>query len=403
MAGHARRAAAALARLPEVDPAIAALALWCQHRDGPGETETRGETIFYGAAFPLLPISEQTGLAAHHVLHVALRHSARRAAMAARRAAGFDGYLYDLACDALVNEALLRGGHALPRPAVRAADLVLRLPAAERPADVLAEWDCDRLYAALRGLPGQGRGSPRAYGAAQGFQPDLGDAAPDSAAADVWTGRVLQALAVGRAAGSGIGAALAGLGDLPRAEIPWERRLGRLMQKALSPETRVSPRRPARAWLARAEAARHSGGPEPVFEPGLARAGARPRLVVGVDTSGSILGDDLALFAAEAVSAVRRTGAEAHLLGFDTEVHHRARLDHRAALTGLALRQGGGTDFAGVLAEAQALDPSLIVVLTDLLGPLPAAPRAPVVWAVPAEPPKRPAFGQVIALRGSAA
>ncbi|MEM8537520.1 MAG: hypothetical protein AAGF56_06630, partial [Pseudomonadota bacterium] len=120
---HSTRAQPALARLPEVDPAIAALALWCTYRDSDAPTATQGETILVGPEFPLLPISEQVGVIAHHVLHVALRHSARRSAAAERHTGRFLDKQYDLACDALVNEALLQGGHALPRPAVRAADI----------------------------------------------------------------------------------------------------------------------------------------------------------------------------------------------------------------------------------------------------------------------------------------
>ena len=87
MSRHSDRARLALARLADADPTLGALALWCGHRDGDGPTRTRGDTILYGPEFPLLPIHEQIGLAGHHVLHVTLRHSARMAAMAARRLA----------------------------------------------------------------------------------------------------------------------------------------------------------------------------------------------------------------------------------------------------------------------------------------------------------------------------
>lgn len=402
---HATRARAALAHLPEIDPGVAALALWCLHRDGAGSTRTEGDTIRYGAEFATLPLPEQVGLLSHHVLHVALRHSSRRAAMAQRMGAGFQGDLYDLACDGLVNEALLRGGHALPRPLVRAADLVARLPPEERPRDVLAEWDCDRLYFALAATTRQATsgedsdGDLRAYAAAQSFDPDLGDADPEAQDAQLWAGRVEQALAAGRAAGGGIGAALARFGDLPRAEVPWEVHLRRRMHRALADAPRLSHRRPARDWLARDALARQAGGPAPVFQPGIARDGRRPRLVVGLDTSSSITEDELALFAAEALALVRRSGAEAHLLGFDTEVHHRGRLDRAGTLASLEMRRGGGTDFAAILAEADALSPSLVVMLTDLDAPPARAPRAPVIWAVPHAPRRAPAFGEVVVLR----
>ncbi|MEM1129146.1 MAG: VWA-like domain-containing protein [Pseudomonadota bacterium] len=401
--GHTGRARLALARLPEADPAIAALALWCVHRDGEGLTETRGETIRYGAEFPLLPISEQVGVLAHHVLHVAFRHSARRASLGQRLGANFEADLYDLACDALVNEALLQGGHALPRPAVRASDLVARLPAEERPRNVLAEWDSDRLYFALAAAPGAAgkarRRDARDYAKVQQFEPDLGHAAAESAEAEIWTARIEQGLAAGRSAGAGIGTVLARFGDLPRAEVPWEVRLRRLVHKALSQSPRLSHRRPARAWLARDAWARQAGGPQPVFEPGWARTDRRPRLVVGLDTSSSVTEEELNLFAAEAISLTRRAGAEAHLLGFDTEVHHRSRLERSQSLAGLEMRRDGGTDFAAVFAEAQGLNPSLIVIFTDLDADLAAQPGAPVIWAVPDPPRQPPRYGEVVLLR----
>ncbi|MEX0339162.1 MAG: VWA-like domain-containing protein [Arenibacterium sp.] len=394
---HSTRVQAALARLPEVDPAIAALALWCSYRDGIGTTKTRGEVIHVGPEFPLLPISEQTGLIAHHVLHVALRHSARRMAARDRFGTRFQAERYALACDALVNEALLQGGHALPRPAVRASDIVARLPADQRPENVLAAWDCDRLYGVMSADAENGSGDAiERYALAQGFKPDLESSDPDKADLDIWAGRIDQAMQAGRNAGSGIGAVLDRFGDLPKAVVPWEIKLRRLLNKSLSQQPRQSHRRPARAWLARDALARQSGGAQPVFEPGLAREQRRPRLVIGLDTSSSIKRATLEMFAAEAISILRRTGAEAHLLGFDTEVHSRTVLHSASALSALTLRQGGGTDFDNVLDEAQALNPSMIIILTDLDAPTGFAVSAPVLWAVPSAPQTPPCFGQVL-------
>ena len=133
----------------------------------------------------------------------------------------------------------------------------------------------------------------------------------------------------------------------------------------------------------------------------MARDGRRPRLVVGLDTSSSITDDELSLFAAEALSLVRRAGAEAHLLGFDTEVHHRSALDRHNTLLSLEMRRGGGTDFGAIFEEAARLTPSLIVMLTDLDAPPVKAPGAPVIWAVPYMPKKAPLFGEVVGLRGT--
>lgn len=396
---HSGRAAPALARLPEVDPGIAALSLWCSYRDSDGATVTEGETIRIGPEFPLLPISEQTGLMAHHVLHVALRHSARRAAARERFGAGFRADRYDLACDALVNEALLQAGHALPRPCPRAADLVALLPAEDRPANVLADWDSDRLYAAMTVQAGRGSGTDQSierYAAAQSFEPDLQDGGQGDAEPELWAGRIEEALSVGQRAGTGIGAILTRLGDLPKAVIPWEIRLRRMLNKALAHHPRLTHRRPARAWLARDAQARAMGGAEPVFEPGVARDERRPRVVICIDTSSSIRRETLEMFAAEALSITRRTGSQAHLLGFDTEVHSRSRVFGPASLGAFEMRSGGGTDFAPVLQEAQALDPSLIIMLTDLDAPCGPAPSARVLWAVPHAPKQKPEFGEVL-------
>ncbi|MEM9341497.1 MAG: VWA-like domain-containing protein [Pseudomonadota bacterium] len=388
---HSKRAQAALARLPEVDPGVAGLALWCAYRDSPEATHTRGDTIHLGPEFARLPISEQTGLLAHHVLHVALRHSARRADARQRFGNRFREGLYTMACDALVNEALLQGNHALPRPAIRAAEIVRGLP--DAPDNVLTEWDSDRLYAALVGA-GRGDGAD-GDAEAQSARGDLRDSDPARADAEVWAARVEQALREGQRAGRGIGAALARFGDLPKATTPWEILLRRRLAKALAQHPQRSHRRPDRAWLARDALARQTNGAQPAFEPGLARESRRPRLVIGLDTSSSIPDDTLGLFAAEAISIVRRTGAEAHLLGFDTEVHTRGRFDRAEAIAALSMRRGGGTDFTEILREAQAVDPTLIIVLTDLDAPLPDAPAAPVLWAVPGTT-TRPAFGDIL-------
>jgi predicted metal-dependent peptidase len=399
---HSFRVRSALARLPEVDPAIAALALWCAYRDSTGPTKTEGETIHVGPEFPFLPISEQTGLISHHVLHVALRHSARRSAARERYGSNFYPELYDLACDALVNEVLLQGGHALPRPAVRAAEIVALLPVDQRPDDVLSDWDAQKLYAAMAGhFAGGGSGEEGAierYARDRGFRSDLTDGDPDRTEAAIWAGRIEQARSTGRGAGIGVGEILFRFGDLPRSVVPWEIRLRRLLNKALAQQPRQSHRRPTRAWLARDALARQIGGAQPVFEPGLAREERRPRLVIGLDTSSSIPVSVLDMFAAEAVSIVRRTGAEAHLLGFDTEVHSRSRLLGADAIGRLAMRRGGGTDFEAVVAEAEILDPSMIVLLTDLDAPVRFVSSCPILWAVPSQPNSVPGFGDVLVM-----
>ena len=404
---HSTRASAALRALTETDPALAALSLWCAHRDHDGPTETQGTEIRYGPGFATLPLHEQTGLAGHHVLHVALQHSARMGQMQARFADSFAPDLWQIAADAIVNEALLQAGHAIPRPALTLTGLLAAVygvpPAA---IEALAEWDADRLY--LRLMAGQGgeAGRARAHAAAQGFGPDLhpaqtdADGAQDSAAD--WRAHLARAMAAGAAAGYGIGAFGHRLADLPQPRTPWEVILRRLLLRATLPVPAQSHRRPSRHWLATEAEARIRGTPVPVYQPGSVRSTAVPRLVVGLDCSSSVDGPRLEMFLAEVTGIARRMAAEVHLLAFDTEVRVTLRLDlHRAAsqIRALDLPQGGGTDFAPVILAAKGLRASAIIMLTDLDGPFGPDPRLPVIWAVPgeADPPDTP-FGRVLSL-----
>jgi hypothetical protein len=415
MTRHSQRASRALRALNEADPAIAALALWCDHRDSEGPVaETEGSLIRYGPAFDTLPLHEQIGLAAHHVLHVALRHGARMQAMRDRLGERFDAELFTVAADAIVNEALLAAGHAMPRPALTLTGV---LAAAMIPStgatQALADWDAERLFMKLmeggRG-EGSGAGRARAHARTRAFAQDLRPAgsgpealAPETGEDARWRQHLSRAMEAGRQAGRGVGMLGHRLADLPVPTTPWEVVLRGLLARALTETPQPSHRRPARAWIAAEAEARRTGGPVTAFQPGLRRRTEQPRVVIGMDASGSIDETRLALFMAEVTGIARRVGAEVHLIQFDDAVQSQVRLDPHgwpAQLAALPLARGGGTDFAPALAAALALAPSAIVVLTDLDGPFGPAPRGvPVIWAVPAAlNPHAPPFGRVLSL-----
>ena len=398
---HSDRARPALGHLGESDPALAALALWCLHRDDPGETRTEGETIRYGPGFDLLPLAEQVGLAAHHVLHVALRHGPRQAAMAERLGPGFDPDLYGIAADAIVNETLGLAGHPLPRPCVTLTELLASVGEdAATPTAAVAEWDADRLALRLHRDPATAKRA-RDYGRSRAFARDLapGDAAETPQEAEAWAGHVERAFGLGRDAGTGVGLLLGRLADIAPPRIPWERHLRRLLARALIEAPRRSWRRPSGRWAARHAAARATAAPEPAFEPGRQRMDHLPRIVLAIDTSSSIDAPTLALFSAEIRAIAARTAADIRLIAFDEAVHAEARLGpgDRDALDRLRMRTGGGTDFAPVMQRCRDLSPSLAVILTDLDAPHPPAPPCMVIWVAP-EGARPPAYGQVISL-----
>jgi hypothetical protein len=395
------RAARAIAHLGEVDAALAVLALWCRHRDGTGPTATEGEIIRYGPGFDLLGLPEQVGLVAHHVLHVALRHSARSAGLAERLGDAFDPALFTLAADAIINETLVLADHAIPRPAVLLTELLAEagMPAPSAVA-ALEEWDADRLAMVLHSDAGRAQ-RLRDWAQRRGFDDDLktgppDDTGPAQSAAD-WRNQILRALEAGRKAGSGIGRLGAILADLSPDQVPWEVILRGLLARAVVERPTQSWSRPSRPFTARLAEAERTGGPLPVFEPGQRRSGQRPRIVVGLDTSSSIDPQTLRLFWAEALGIARRTGAEVHLLAFDEAVHASSQMSPAAWRDHMPdqVRTGGGTDYTDLLDQTARLQPSILVVLTDLDAPIPMAPRFPVVWAVPG-PVEPPPFGKVI-------
>lgn len=124
-----------------------------------------------------MPLHEQTGLATHHILHVALRHSARLADLRTRLGAKFDTPLYNLAADAMINEFLLLASHALPRPAVTLTGLLTAcLDQNVSPEVALSGRDVDKLYFALaqsdKGTGGR-KSSAQAYAERASFDPNI--------------------------------------------------------------------------------------------------------------------------------------------------------------------------------------------------------------------------------------
>ncbi|SUZ31409.1 hypothetical protein ROE7235_01152 [Roseibaca ekhonensis] len=407
---HSARATRALQALTEADPALAALSLWCQHRDAErleAAAETTGTTIRYGPDFAALPAHEQTGLAGHHILHVALQHSDRMAAMAARMGDGFAPDLWQIASDAIVNEAIVQAGHALPRPALTLAKLLQAL----HEQGGLSDWDCERLYRRMSDSP-DGAGRARKQASEDGQKTDLhpADGGSGGQGTDTggsgqaeWRAHMARAMAAGAAAGFGLGILGRRMADLPQPRTPWEVVLRRLLARASLHRPEPAPLRPARAWLAGAGRALQTSAPLPPFQPRMRWQGSAPRIVLALDCSASLADDSLRLLMAEVQAVALRVQASLHLLSFDEGVHHDMPLDPataRATLQGLELPQDGGTDFRPVVARAGELAPSALVILSDMDGPMGPKPRFPVIWAAPQPDPPQAPFGHVLSLGG---
>jgi hypothetical protein len=431
----------------EFAPSSGGLALWVRHQDladndlhkrVDGDDPvvfTDGRTVFYRPDFDELTLPEQTGWVAHQVLHIALRHAPREAELR-QRLGDVDARLFNLCADAIVNSALahLRWLQLPPRAptleGVLAEVLGEPVPAGE---SALLDWDVERLYAAIddrrpasssqrqgkdrskgqRTSKGEGQPAPsgprpdgpraarlRALGAgtASDLKPGKSESERPETEAEAsreW-GERLQRAHAGDGAHSMLRTLLA---DLPRVRTPWEQVLRRQAAHALSQRPGLSWSRPTRSWLA--NQGRTASGRRLPWAPGTTASQAVPKLVLVLDASGSIDDALLARFARELQALSRRLEAAVVLVVGDTAVRDvRQFKPGQSDLGTLKFPQGGGTDFAPLIEEAVRHRPDLIVVLTDLDGPAGAAPRCPVLWAVP-ETRRLPTapFGRLLVLR----
>lgn len=233
-----------------------------------------------------------------------------------------------------------------------------------------------------------------------------GNSAEEALEEAEWSQRVQrgmsQAQMGGKMAGNGIGQLGFKLADIPESRTPWERVLRSLVTKAVTRRKRPSYARPTKRFLAMDSEAMRTFAHRPVYEQGWINSQGVPRIAVGVDVSGSIDNQVLRRFAGEIASIGKKTGAEIHVLVFDTQVLSQTKMegmDWDTEITNVEFARGGGTDFKDVIDKAALLDPSCIIILTDLYASFGEDPKCKVIWAIEEEkPPVTPPFGTVLSM-----
>jgi len=451
---HDHRGVRAVQRMVEYAPSTGGLALWVRHRDvsfsdlarddrrSAPAVMTDGNTIFYGEAFASLPLEEQTGLVAHEVLHIALRHP-QRALDLQRLTGDVDPDLFNICADAIVNSTL---GHLgwlrLPPTSVFLETLLAQTLGLKQDATTaLLAWDVERLYRAIddrrlgarsgqqsrrSGQSGDGPGetgstprdtaqqaedAPRkedgpaasraramAGRTARDLLPCPDDAAPPEAEAEAareWSERLLR----GHAGDGAFSMLRALIADLPQTRTPWRQVLRTRLARGLSRKPSVSWSRPSRSYIA--NQGRGGVNRRLPFEPGISPSRIEPRLAVIVDVSGSIDDELMQQFAGEIAAISRRQEAGLVLLIGDDRVRRIEVFKPGCfALDDISFEGGGGTDFTPLLEAADTYRPDIAVVLTDLDGPAHFQPRWPVIWAVPESHAHAvPRFGRLLSLR----
>ena len=109
-----------------------------------------------------------------------------------------------------------------------------------------------------------------------------------------------------------------------------------------------------------------------------------PRMVVGVDTSGSIRQKELNQFCSE-IESLAHLAEQCVVMTCDADVHECQTRDMYTTTSQLKFKGGGGTDFVPVFKEVSKrnLHPDILIYLTDGYGRFPERkPNYPVIWVL---------------------
>lgn len=339
---------------------------------------TDGASLFYSPAFvESLSEPELIGVLVHEILHCAYLHFARRGHRDLKQ--------WNVSTDYAINRDVLASGFRLPADALHdpafdglgAEEIHARLfpPKEKDPARDPAQAGAGDDPGGSNGQAGGGQASmsdPGRCGGILDAAPAHDPAATQAAAAD-WETAVRQAVAVAKArnAGNVPGELARIVAELDKPRVDWRETLRRFIDESSRRE--YSWNRPNRRYAG-------SG----FILPGTVADGMS-RLVVIVDTSGSIDDSALASFAAELESAFQEGAAERLSVVYaDTRVH---RVDEFEAgdVVRIKAKGGGGTDFADAFRwiAREAPDASAVLFFTDLkTRSFGDDPGAPVLWAV---------------------
>ena len=304
----------------------------------------------------------------HELVHLALRHPLRAADHPRTE-------VWGMACDLVVNQlvdtahldAPLRVEDFAGLPRDRSADVYYQalLPLYD---DLLACRQCPGGEAMARWCEAHCRGNGQgSHGRWKDFR-DLGSGHRSLLDSNV---EQLLLATTRRACRKGWGplpaaliAALRALGQPP--ELPWRRLLRLFIAATGRTAVRNTIQRPSRRYGT---------------VPGT-KVRRRHKLIIALDTSGSISDDELATFFGEVHAAWRR-GVTVHIVEADAAV---ARDYAYIGVTPRAVGGRGGTAFDPAIAWANDQAADGLVYFTDGFAPAPTvAPRCPMLWVVTAD------------------
>lgn len=356
---------AALLRIGTRSPYFATLAMHARYEQSEEipTAATDGRTIFINKSFwEKQTVPQADGLLLHEVLHAALLHVARRH--------GREAQLWNIAADAVINGMILREGYELPEGGVIRKDLE-HLSTDEAYDKVLRETEMKEGSVAMAGI---GKDlldqSPSDAESKKQKAPGNGEQAATSKDEDFW--RKVQEQAQMVAAGVQPGKLPGGLkrevDRLSASRLDWRSYLWRYLTQTPTDFNDFDRR--------------FVGGGMYLDT----ISGESVKVLVCVDTSGSINHDLVKIFVSEVQGILRAyPQMKCDLFYADAAVHGPFALKPNASLPTPV--GGGGTDFRPFFEQIRthpfALEKTVAIYLTDGYGTFPSSPpKVPTLWVV---------------------
>jgi predicted metal-dependent peptidase len=289
-----------------------------------------GTHLFYNPTWTnALTDKECTGVLLHETAHIALLHVYRRKYREPRR--------WNIACDKAVNAILLASNIALPAGGVPPGPLD---STAEELYEDITEAEM-KLY--FRDILEPGSMDDVAKASQPMTEKDWRDAVAAS--------HGLMPANIGRVIKEAV---------QPRKD--WRAELARFIHATMKADSRT--------WMRQS---RRVAG-----LPGWNRE-IDTKIVVVLDTSGSITGPLLGMFVAEVRDILSLTGITAVVMTADAKVQQVVQPGEPLPTE---FKGGGGTDFCPALKAAEKYEPNCVIYLTDGAGTYPKLSQYPVLWAL---------------------
>jgi predicted metal-dependent peptidase len=344
---------------------VLALQLHIKEDDSCDTAWTDGMSMGFSPAFvATLSQDELVAVLAHEVMHCACGHMWRRDSR--------DMQKWNMAADYAINPILQAANFKLP------ANCLLN----QQFAGQSAEWIYDRLPAGQQQGQGQGQGQP------DNGMGEVRDAPSDSQSTEAdWQQMTRQAAKMAQAQGKLPAGMARSILEQTEPKVDWRSALRRYVQETCKAD--YSWTKPNSRYMV-------SG----LYLPAL-HSVAMGRIVVAVDTSGSIDDVLLAQFAAEVQTIADELQPSSITVYYcDSHINHMDTFERGEAVT-ITPHGGGGTAFEPVFeaVAASGEEPAVLVYLTDLDGSFPNdAPDYPVIWCQAARGYKTDVpFGDLIA------